>query len=240
MNRKARLTTILSRDRHGHGATLLFDLDGTLVDSAPDICLCVNDVMDYYGFPFVSEEYVRSWAGQGTSFLLRKLLNEYKSIRQGIILKKDFADAYNLFLSSYRENNGRFASLYPSVRESLVTLNDRDFSLGVVTNRPAEFTGSIVAQLGLDDLVDVIVCADEFGSYKPDPGMLLHAIGELGGAPELSVMTGDSLSDVMAAKNARIMSVYARYGYRSNVDTCELYADRTIDSLVELVYLTRA
>ncbi|MBL3558953.1 HAD-IA family hydrolase [Marinobacter sp. TBZ242] len=213
----------------------LFDLDGTLVDSAPDICSSVNEVMGHYGLPFVTEEYVRNWVGLGTRPLLRRVFEEFIGFRQGIDSKDDFISAYNLFLSSYSETNGKYASLYPDVRSILVRLTGWHVRIGVVTNRPVAFTGSIISQFGLDGLVDVVVCADQFGSYKPEPDMLLHALRALGGAKESSIMVGDSLSDVMAAKNAGMLSIYARYGYRSNVDECELHADCSIDSLLELV-----
>lgn len=231
---KSRLADIVSGN-HGNRGVALFDLDGTLVDSAPDICFSINDVMDHYGLPFVAEEYVRNWVGLGTRPLLRRVFKEYVGLRQGIISKNDFVSAYNLFLSSYRKTNGKYACLYPNARGILVRLTGRNVRVGVVTNRPGAFTDSIISQLGLDDLIDVVVCADEFGSHKPEPDMLLHALRELGGAAESSIMVGDSFSDIMAAKNAGILSVYVRYGYRSNVDECELHADCSIDSLLELV-----
>lgn len=229
-----RITGIVSGDHDNRGVAL-FDLDGTLVDSAPDICFSINDVMDHYGFPFIAENYVRNWVGLGTRSLLRRIFNSFVSFRQSINSKDDFAEAYNLFLSSYRKVNGKYASLYPDVRDILVILTGRNFRIGVVTNRPAEFTGSIISQLGLDDLIETVVCADQFGSYKPDPSMLLYALSELGGTPELSIMVGDSIADVMAAKNAGMLSIYVRSGYQSSVDECELYADYSIDSLSELV-----
>lgn len=233
MDSQTRLTTILSSNSHSYGV-ILFDLDGTLVDSAPDICYCVNYVMEYYGIPTVSEQYVRNWVGLGTGSLLRKILNEYESARQDITLKYDFTGAYNLFLSSYRETNGKYADLYPFVHEVLIKLSGLKIPIGIVTNRPAEFADSIISQFGLDDLIDIVVCADQFGSYKPEPDMLLYAISELGGTPEFSVMVGDSHSDIEAARHAKTMSVYVRKGYQFDVDRCELCADFSIDSLIEL------
>lgn len=231
---KLRLADIGSGDR-SKLRVALFDLDGTLVDSAPDICSSVNDVMDHYGLPLVTEEYVRNWVGLGTRPLLRRVFEEYASFHQGIASNYDFCSVYKLFLSSYGETNGKYATLYPDARSILERLRGWHARIGVVTNRPVAFTDSIISQFGLDDLIDVVVCADQFGSYKPEPDMLLHALHALGGAKESCVMVGDSFSDVMAAKNAGILSVYARYGYRSNADECELQADCSIDSLLELV-----
>jgi phosphoglycolate phosphatase len=221
-------------DYHSRAA-VLFDLDGTLVDSAPDISCCVNRVMDHFGLPIVTEDYVRKWAGPGTRFLLKRLFLECKEFDDCFGTKECFINAYELFMSFYREINGVHSNLYPNVIESLLKLKRLKLPVGIVTNRPAEFTFPIISQLALGDLVDVVVCADQFGSYKPDPSILLHAMSELGGTPEFSVMIGDTLSDVIAAKSAGIMSIYVRYGYQSNVDRCELQADCAIDSLVELV-----
>lgn len=234
MNARSRLADFVSRD-HGDRGVVLFDLDGTLVDSAPDICFSVNDVMNHYGLPSIAEEYVREWVGFGTRYLLKRVFNGFVSYRQGTIPINDFDHAYNLFLSSYCKTNGKFASLYPGARSTLDRLTGRNFRIGVVTNRPVVFTDSTIVQLGLDDLIELVICGDQFGKYKPDPGMLLHALSELGGSPESSMMIGDSLADVMAAKYAGMLSVYVRYGYRSNVDECELHADCSIDSLLELV-----
>lgn len=216
-------------------AVVLFDLDGTLVDSATDILSSLNEVVGHYGLPSVSEEYVRSLIGLGTKPLLEQVLRRYTNLEQGVDSQVGFLDAYAFFLSSYRETNGLYATLYPEVRSVLLKLIGRNLRIGVVTNRPSEFTASLLCRLGLDDLIEVVVCADQFGSYKPEPGMLLHAMRKLGGTTESSVMVGDSLSDVMAAKNAGMFSIYARYGYCLNVDECELCADCSIDSLLELL-----
>lgn len=231
---KTPLAGIVSGNRD-YCRVALFDLDGTLVDSAPDICSSINQVMAHYCLPVVEEGYVRSWVGLGTQTLLKRALNRYVSFHHRIVSQDDFLNAYNLFLSFYRETNGKYASLYPDARTILATLTDQNFRVGVVTNRPVEFTGSIISRFRLDDLVQVVVCADQFGSYKPESGMLVYALSELGGEPKSSMMVGDSFSDIMAAKNAGVTSVYVRYGYRSNVAMCELYADRSIDSLLELV-----
>lgn len=225
---------LMAGDCHSRAA-VLFDLDGTLVDSVPDITCCINRVLDHFELPVVTEDYVRNWAGPGSRFLLERLLLEFKELDDYFLTKECFINAYEIFTSFYREINGVYANLYPNVIESLLKLRKLNFPVGIVTNHPAEFTFSIISQFALDDLVDVVVCADQFSSYKPDPGILLHAMSELGAAPEFSVMVGDSLSDVIAAKSARIMSIYVRYGYQSNVDRCELQADCAIDSLVELV-----
>lgn len=216
--------------------TVLFDLDGTLVDSAPEIHAAINSAMEHCGLPGIPEQYVRNWVGLGTGFIIRKLLTDSGRAHKAVYSDSEFEEVYDLFLSTYRKTNGKNSFLYPLVHETLTKIKGFNIKTGIVTNRPAEFTESLISQFELDDLIDTLVCADQFGSYKPEPDMLLHAVRELGGAPGVSVMVGDSMSDLIAAKKAGIMSVYARYGHGHDSGKCEHGADVTIDSFADLCH----
>ncbi|HHH47797.1 MAG TPA: phosphoglycolate phosphatase [Gammaproteobacteria bacterium] len=210
---------------------ILIDVDGTLVDSVPDLAYCVDEMMKRLGMPERGEAAVRNWVGNGVERLVRRaLVNRLDGEPDEALFEK----AYPVFLDLYAENTSRRSVLYPGVREGLDYLESQGYRLGCVTNKAARFTLPLLKDLGVHDDFESIVCGDTLPKKKPDPLPLLHSAEKLGVKPEESLMLGDSVSDVKAARAAGFQIVCMSYGYNHGVDIRESNPDAVIDSMAEL------
>lgn len=210
---------------------ILIDVDGTLVDSVPDLAFCVDTMMVELGRPPHGEARVREWVGNGVERLVRRAL-------VGALLgEPDDADldrAYPLFLELYAENTSKRSCLYPGVREGIDLLKSAGYRLGCVTNKAAQFTEPLLKDLGVYDDFSIVISGDTLSKKKPDPAPLLHAAGFFGCEPVNAMMIGDSVSDVAAARAAGFQIVCMSYGYNHGVDIHEAAPDAVIDSLAEV------
>jgi phosphoglycolate phosphatase len=210
---------------------ILIDLDGTLVDSVPDLAYCVDVMMERLGRPPWGEAAVRNWVGNGVERLVRRALT---GELDGEPSDADFERAYPIFLDLYRENTSKRSVLYPGVREGLAWLRAAGYPLGCVTNKAAQFTEPLLRDLGVWDYFGLVISGDTLPRKKPDPMPLLHAAERLGAAPADALMIGDSVSDVKAARAAGFRIVCMTYGYNHGQDIRTAEPDAVIDSLVEL------
>jgi len=210
---------------------ILIDVDGTLVDSVPDLAYCVDEMMRQLRRPGHGEEKVRNWVGNGVERLVRRAL---VGQLDGEPDDEDFARAYPLFLDLYAENTSKRSCLYPGVREGLDYMNGQGYWLGCVTNKAAQFTIPLLRDLGIHDEFGIVVCGDTLPVKKPDPLPLLHAAGQLGVDAADSLMLGDSKSDVAAARAAGFQIVCMSYGYNHGEDIRNYSPDAVIDSMAEL------
>jgi phosphoglycolate phosphatase len=210
---------------------ILIDVDGTLVDSVPDLAYCVDEMMKALGMPVHGEVEVRNWVGNGVERLVRRaLIGQLDGEPDETLFEK----AYPIFLDLYAVNTSQRSCLYPGVREGLDYLKAAGYILGCVTNKAAQFTIPLLKDLGIHDDFENIVCGDTLAKKKPDPLPLLHSAEVLGVAPEKSLMLGDSVSDVKAARAAGFQIICMSYGYNHGVDIRESHPDAVIDSMVEL------
>lgn len=216
---------------------VLIDVDGTLVDSVPDLAYCVDEMMRRLGRPPHGEAKVRNWVGNGVERLVRRAL---VGQLEGEPSDEEFARAYPIFLELYAENTSKRSVLYPGVREGLDYLKSAGYKLGCVTNKAAQFTLPLLRDLGIHDEFQVIVCGDTLPVKKPDPRPLLYAAEQLGVTPEQSLMLGDSMSDVKAARAAGFQIVCMSYGYNHGEDIRDYHPDAVIDSMTELQGLLEA
>ena len=210
---------------------ILIDVDGTLVDSVPDLAYCVDEMMRQLGRPAHGEDKVRNWVGNGVERLVRRAL---VGQLDGEPSDEDFAKAYPLFLELYAENTSNRSVLYPGVREGLDYMKSRGYRLGCVTNKAAQFTIPLLKDLGIHDEFGIVVCGDTLSVKKPDPKPLLHAAEHFGVDSEDSLMLGDSKSDVSAARAAGFQIVCMSYGYNHGEDIRKYAPDAVIDSMAEL------
>ncbi len=210
---------------------ILIDVDGTLVDSVPDLAYCVDEMMQAIGREPWGEARVRDWVGNGVERLVRRALT---GSLDGEPSDEEFARAYPIFLDLYAENTSKRSCLYPGVREGLDYLKSQGYRLGCVTNKAAQFTLPLLKDLGVHDDFGIVVSGDTLPVKKPDPGPLLHAARHFGVAPEHSLMIGDSVSDVKAARAAGFQIVCMSYGYNHGEDIRDYGPDRVIDSMAEL------
>lgn len=210
---------------------ILVDVDGTLVDSVPDLAYCVDEMMKRLGRPVRGEAEVRKWVGNGVERLVRRALT---GTLDGEPTDEDFDAAYPIFVELYADNTSKRSHLYPGVREGLAYLQSRGYPLGCVTNKAARFTIPLLKDLGIHDAFGIVVSGDSLPVKKPDPGPLLHAARHFGVAPGDSLMLGDSRSDVTAARAAGFQIVCMSYGYNHGEDIRAYAPDAVIDSMAEL------
>jgi phosphoglycolate phosphatase len=210
---------------------VLIDVDGTLVDSVPDLAYCVDEMMQQLGMPVRGEAKVRTWVGNGVERLVRRALIDKLDGEPDDAL---FNKAYPMYLDLYAENTSKRSVLYPGVKEGLAYLKAAGYKLGCVTNKAAQFTLPLLKDLGIHDEFGIIISGDTLAVKKPDPGPLLHAARHFGVNPAHATMIGDSVSDVKAARAAGFQIICMSYGYNHGVDIREAKPDAVIDSMAEL------
>ena len=210
---------------------ILIDVDGTLVDSVPDLAWCVDELMRRLGREPHGEAKVRDWVGNGVERLCRRALI---GRMDGEPSQQDFDKAYPIFLELYAENTSKRSVLYPGVREGLDHFKSQGYLLGCVTNKAAQFTIPLLRDLGVYDDFGIVVSGDTLPVKKPDPQPLLHAAAHFGVTAEQSLMIGDSQSDVKAARAAGFQIVCMSYGYNHGEDIRNYNPDLVVDSMAEL------
>lgn len=210
---------------------ILIDLDGTLVDSVPDLAYCVDQLMIRLGRPPHGEAAVRNWVGNGVERLVRRALT---GSLDGEPSAADFDRAYPIFLGLYADNTSTRSLLYPGVREGLDYLLTNGYPLGCVTNKAAQFTLPLLKDLGILSAFALVVSGDTLAEKKPHPAPLLHAATHFGVEPSQALMIGDSVSDVKAARAAGFSIVCMSYGYNHGQDIRDAGPDAVIDSMLEL------
>jgi phosphoglycolate phosphatase len=213
---------------------VLIDVDGTLVDSVPDLAYCVDQLMSELGRPAHGEVEVRNWVGNGVPRLIERAL---VGALDGEPPAEDFARAEPIFLACYAANASTRTRPYEGVMEGLAWLKAEGFKLGCVTNKAARFTEPLLKDLGLYDQFSIVVSGDTLARKKPDPLPLLHVAEFFGVDPANALMIGDSISDVKAARAAGFQIVCMSYGYNHGVDIHEAEPDAVIDSFAELPVL---
>ena len=210
---------------------VLIDLDGTLVDSVPDLAFCVDGMMTSIGRPPRGETRVRDWVGNGVERLVRRAL---VGQLDGEPDQTDFEQAYPIFVELYRQHNGERSRLYPGVLQGLDYLAATGCALGCVTNKAAQFTEPLLTALGVYDRFGIIISGDSLPQKKPSPMPLLHAAEHFQVTPEDALMLGDSVSDVKAARAAGFRVICVSYGYNHGRDIRDAEPDAVIDSFSEL------
>ncbi|RME33575.1 MAG: phosphoglycolate phosphatase [Gammaproteobacteria bacterium] len=219
----------------GHPApqAILFDLDGTLVDSVPDLACCIDRMLLELGLSPAGEEKVRQWVGDGAERLVARALT---GELEGEPDPELFRRAFDLFSRCYLEQTGN-SRLYPGAREALERLGEAGLRLGCVTNKRTRFTLPLLEALGIDRHFDIVVCGDTLEEKKPHPAPLLHAVRNLESAPPASLMVGDSANDITAARAAGMPVAAVTYGYYRGGHVGEARPDHLLDNLLELCEL---
>ena len=210
---------------------ILIDLDGTLVDSVPDLAYSVDGMMQQIAREPRGENRVRDWVGNGIEKLVKRAL---VGQLEGEPEAADFELAYPIFLERYQQCNGKNSRLYPGVEEGLAYLASAGYTLGCITNKAARFSEPLLETLGIRDRFGIIVSGDSLPRKKPDPMPLLHAADYFGLKPVDSLMLGDSVSDVKAARAAGFQVICVNYGYNHGEDIRLAAPDAVIESLLDL------
>lgn len=186
---------------------LIFDLDGTLVDSKIDLVHSVNATRAHMNLAPISADLVATYVGSGAPVLVRRALGPEAS-------EADVQRALRYFLDYYREHMLDNTYVYPGVREALDRLHDAGMQMAVLTNKPVRFSQALVQGLGLGSHFFRIYGGNSFEQKKPDPVGILTLLEESGAAKERTIMVGDSNVDVRTARNAQVMACGVTYGFQ--------------------------
>ncbi|NQY26499.1 MAG: phosphoglycolate phosphatase [Piscirickettsiaceae bacterium] len=210
---------------------ILIDLDGTLVDSVPDLAWCIDETMKALDMPVRGEAKVRNWVGNGVPRLIQRALIDQLDGEASDAL---YAQAAPIFMALYADNASKRSQLYPSVIDGLNWLKEQGIRIGCVTNKDEQFTLKILKDLGLFDFFEIVISGDTLPLKKPHPAPLLYGAEFFNIKPENAMMIGDSISDVKASRAAGFSIICMSYGYNHGVDIRTANPDIVIDSFAEL------
>ncbi|MGB6135428.1 MAG: phosphoglycolate phosphatase [Shewanella sp.] len=213
---------------------IAFDLDGTLIDSVPDLAAATNATLAECNLPQVSDALVRSWVGNGAQVLMQRALSfASEKPENSAELQAQLEQVMPRFMHYYGEHLQQHSLLYPHVLKTLKQLTQAGYQLAIVTNKPYRFTVPLLTAFGLDGLFSEVLGGDSLAKMKPDPMPLQHLLQQWQLDTTQLLMVGDSKNDILAAKAANVMSIGLTYGYNygediglSNPDAvCEHFSD---------------
>tara|TARA_R110001583_G_scaffold9433_9_gene44796 strand:- start:6094 stop:6798 length:705 start_codon:yes stop_codon:yes gene_type:complete len=213
---------------------ILFDLDGTLIDSAPDLALAINHMLTTLGRDTFSDDLIRSWVGNGAQVIVKRGLSG-KADYDVDLDPELFDKALDIFLSFYAKNLCVDTVTYPNVRSTLKILKAQGYRLVIVTNKPFDFIEPILEGLELTGLFELCLGGDSLPERKPSSLPLLHVCELLSVTPAQCVMVGDSKNDILAANAADMQSIGLTYGYNYGEDIGEHNPDVVFDDFADII-----
>ncbi|HAC30822.1 MULTISPECIES: phosphoglycolate phosphatase [Marinobacter] len=212
-------------------AAVLFDLDGTLIDTAPDFIRCLNQLRQQHGMPALPAEQIRRSVSNGARAM----------IRVGFGLEPEhegYPEKHTAFLDLYELGVAVETTLFPGMDVLLSSLESRGIPWGIVTNKPARFAVPLIEALDLAQRCAALICPDHVAERKPHPESLLLACRQIQVEPIKSVYVGDHERDIEAGRNAGMHTIAVRYGYIEQPETVDLWqADRIADTVSDLTKL---
>ena len=217
-------------------SAVTIDLDGTLLDTIPDLAAAANMMLEELGRPPLPLETIRTFVGKGIQNLVERTL---AGDIDGGADAESVARAMPIYEKHYMAVNGRHTTIYPGVKEGLDKLKALGLPLAVVTNKSGRFTLPLLDEVGLAPYFETVVSGDTLARKKPHPDPLLHACKALDIAPREMLMIGDSLNDTQAARAAGCPVFCVTYGYNEGHDVHDLDTDAIVDTLVEAAALVR-
>lgn len=206
---------------------LVFDLDGTLIDSAPDLHAALNRLMETLERRMLDLSEVIPMIGDGVPMLVRRALDATGGV------PADFDEILGIYLEIYGSAVADLTTIFPGVIETLAILQKSGHRMAVCTNKPEAATHAVLEAMGLAPYFSAIAGGDSLPVRKPDAGHLLGTLQMLGSAPERAVMIGDSHNDIQVAINAKVRSIAVSYGYRRH-PVEELGADIIVETFADI------
>jgi phosphoglycolate phosphatase len=211
------------------GWTLIFDLDGTLVDTAPDLAEATNHVLATLGLNRVTELEIRPFVGHGALAMIDEAVKSHGRK----LAERELHDLFEVFIAYYSDHIANRSVIYPNVVATLEALKRDGATLAVCTNKMESQARAVLAALGLDQYFSALTGRDSLGYYKPDPRHLVGTIDRAGGQREAAIMIGDSETDIKTARAAGVPVVAVSFGY--SVDPVASYGpDVIVDNYREL------
>ena len=214
---------------------ILFDLDGTLIDSAPDLAASINAMLTTLKRDTFDDAKIDAWVGNGAKTLVSRALSG--SVAIDSTLEEEFvSEALEIFLGYYKKNVCVKTVAYPEVLETLELLKSRGYKMAIVTNKPYAFVEPILTSLGLVDYFELWIGGDSLAKKKPEPEPLLYLCEQLGVSREKSLMVGDSKNDILAAKAAAIKSIAVTYGYNYGEEIRVYKPDAVVEKFQDILH----
>lgn len=207
---------------------VLFDLDGTLLDTAKDIVYTLNLLRKDFGLAAISLAEIRSAVGLGSKEMLRQALHIEET-------HPDFGKLRNKFFDLYHQHLADHTQFFPQMENVLTELEQRGIDWGIVTNKLTRHTHSLLKALQFETRVECVVCGDTLAKNKPDPLPITYACNLLKQAPANCLYIGDTITDVMASKAAGTRSIVALYGYIDDSDPYAWEADGYIHQPLDIL-----
>ena len=214
---------------------LIFDFDGTLIDSVPDLADATNAMLTTLGKKPYPLDIIRNWVGNGSKMLVERALVGKVEVLEGELDKESVDHAEQVFFDAYKNISGSKTIAYPDVDNGLRKLQAAGFELALVTNKPIRFVPKILQSFGWQDLFSEVLGGDSLPTKKPDPAPLLHVCNALNFNPAQAVMIGDSRNDILAGQNANMDTLGLSYGYNYGQDIRELNPTKAFDDFASLV-----
>ena len=214
--------------------TILFDLDGTLVDTAPDLMLAHNHVMKKFGYPTKSTEDIRNLVGKGAGALIGRSIWGQAKKEFSMVLDENIKDQMvKEFVNFYGKNIKNESTLITGVKDFLIWCKEQNISMAVCTNKQEYLSNDLLKKIGIYDFFQYIAGSDTFDYCKPDPRHLTNVVEILDGNLKKTIMIGDSETDANAAKAAEIPVILLENGYTEK-NTTEIYHNHLIKDFVGL------
>ncbi len=214
---------------------LIFDFDGTLIDSVPDLADATNAMLTTLGKVTYPIETIRNWIGNGSRLLVERALVGKVEVAEGELTVEEADHAEQIFFEAYKNLSGSKTVAYPDVDDGLKQLHAAGYTLALVTNKPIRFVPKILQSFGWQDLFSEVIGGDSLPVKKPDPTPLLHVCETLNVSVEQSVMIGDSRNDMLAGQNVNMDTLGLSYGYNYGQDIRELNPTEAFDHFADLV-----
>ena len=224
----------------GQFKLISFDLDGTLVDSLPDLALSVNSALAEFDLPQASQELVMTWIGNGADILITRALIWAKEQSGKTLDEEQIKELKRRFGFYYSENLCNVSRLYPHVKETLERLKAQGHILAVITNKPTKHVQPVLAAFGIDHLFSEMLGGQSLPAIKPHPAPLYYLCGKFGLYPKQILFVGDSKNDILAAHAAGCAVVGLTYGYNYNIPIAEANPDWVFDDFADILQIVAA
>lgn len=211
---------------------IIFDFDGTLINSVPDLTLAINTMLSHYQLPEVPVEEVAPFIGNGARTLVKRALKH--SMKDAEMTDKFFEEAFAFYLKSYGEVPCKDTYLYPGVVETLKYLDEKAYKMVICTNKPFTFIEPILNHLNIKQFFKIWIGEDSLAETKPNAVPLLYLANEMNISINRCIMVGDSKNDILAAQNAEMDSIGLTYGYNYNEHIADYNPTIVVDNFAQL------
>lgn len=212
-----------------HKSLIIFDLDGTLIDSIPDLAIAVNQALAHHHALQADIQQIKSWVGNGSYLLMSR------ACKWAGISDERIDDVHDAFLDAYAKCCSNLTLPYAGVNDGLMRLKQAGYLLAIATNKPSAFLPDIITSVGWQERFSIIIGGDDTPAKKPDPMPLLHICQKLGVDAQQAIMVGDSKNDILAGQNAGMMTLALSYGYNYGEPIAQSNPDKVFDEFGELV-----